>query len=539
MYKKYFNFLTAIAIAVVSVFCSHSVFSQVLPPGAATFEGDAPILDGENSIDNIKIIKDQAGVVKVTFDYYFTGSPHFASLYAVAKAPETARARVMPNSLRAKRGKNSVELEIVSPRLADSSVTVTQSIKVGMNQGLETPAFVEKEIPYVIEWDTTEEVQWRQKIATASVNQLYDESVNLIDNGYLKDARRILEQIILRDPNFAPAYVELGRSAMKDNWNKEGLSQAEKHILIALKIDPLDPGANILIGYVYTHQKRFPEAEKAFKVAEKAGTKNLWLWANWGQLLVAQENNQEAVKKYLVAVDGARPYNTYDRARLDAYRNLFNLLNNSSDKDKKDALYKKRGEEFNNACFIQEHAYFKLAAFNDYKSAIELAKLSIERGCTDEKAKSTLGLAHYSAWLNSPDDFSLLSKAKVFYPEGPGLYYDLAKTEFGIKTIKRLIKDGTPIDIADAQNRTALSLALFNKDSTSAKALISLGADVNHTLGEEEFPIAFIPLLNDDQKSIALMKESGIDYQKVKFKGLNASEFMRQKSAIEPGNRSL
>ena len=538
MYKKYQNFLTAILIFAMSFFCSYSVFSQTMPL-STPFDGDPPVLSGENSIDNVKIIKDQLGIVKVTFDYYYTGDPFVASLYAVAKVPETAMHKVVPFMLKPQRGKHSIEIEVTSPRSIDPSVTVTQFIKVGMNQGMETPPIVEKVIPHVIEWESVEELYWIRKFATLSVNQLYEESVAFIDNGNVNEAKRILEQIILKDANFAPAYVEMARVAMKTNWNVEGLSQAEKYIQTALKINPSDVNANVLIGYVYTHQKRFPEAEKAFKIAEKASTKNLWLWANWGQLLVAQDKSQEAIQKYLVAVDGARPYNTYDRARLDAYKNLFNLLNNSSDKNKKDALYKKRGEEFNNACFIQEYAYFKLTAMSDYKSAIDLAKLSIDRGCIDERAKSTMGLAHYHAWLNSSDDFSLLAKAKVFYPDGPGLFYDLAKTDSGINIIKKLIKDGTPIDIADAETRTALSLALFNRDSISAKALISLGADVNHVLGKEQFPIAFIPLMYNDQKSIALMKESGIDYQKIKFNGLTASEFMQQNSAFGNGNKSL
>lgn len=534
MCKKYQHFLATVLILFANFLLSQLSFSQ-----ESSLQADAHVSREKNSIDNIQVIKDQFGAVKVTFDYFFTGEPNSASLYAFAAVPGVAMRRVVPTSIKAKLGKNSIELPIASPRLVEPSVTVTQFIKVGMNEGFETPTIVEKQIPYVIEWESNEEVHWRQKFAKSSIDQLYEESVNLIDNGNIKDAKRILEQIILKDANYAPAYVELGRVAMKSNWNREGISQAEKYILTALKINPLDGNANVLIGYVYTHQKRFSDAEKAFNVAEKTGTKNLWLWANWGELLVAQKKPRDAIKKYLIAVDGARPYNTYDRARLDAYRNLFKLLSESSDNDTKDSLYKKRGGEFNNACFIQEYADFKLTTLNDYKSAIDMAKLSIDRGCSDGKAKSTLGLAHYFAWLNSADDFSLLAKAKVFYPEGPVLYYDLAKTDSGIKIVKKLIKDGSSIDLADAQNRTALSLALFNRDSTSAKTLISLGADVNHTLGEEEFPIAFIPLMYDDQKSITLMKESGIDYQKVKFRGLTAGEFIRQRSGINSGNKNL
>jgi cytochrome c-type biogenesis protein CcmH/NrfG len=48
---------------------------------------------------------------------------------------------------------------------------------------------------------------------------------------------------------------------MKTNWGPEGLNQAEKYLMSALKIDAKHANTKVLLGYVYTHQKRYQEAE--------------------------------------------------------------------------------------------------------------------------------------------------------------------------------------------------------------------------------------------------------------------------------------
>ncbi|MCB1624915.1 MAG: tetratricopeptide repeat protein, partial [Pseudomonadales bacterium] len=134
------------------------------------------------------------------------------------------------------------------------------------------------------------------------------------------------------------AYVELARVAMRENWGPDGLHHAENLLESALQIRPDNSNAKILLGYVYTHQGQLGKAEQLFVDAAKADPPNLWLWANWGELLVKQDKPDEAIAKYRVAVTRPMTHDTYDRARADAYRNLIQLLERRRDLDGVEAL---------------------------------------------------------------------------------------------------------------------------------------------------------------------------------------------------------
>lgn len=499
------------------------------------------VLAGENEIYNVNIVRDEAGFLQVQVDYYFTGAPSYALISAELNIPNASNRIIFFKSELAKIGKNSAHLEIQNPRFFDDSLTTTHEIVICLRKN--NVAHLKKSVPYDAEWISPQESLWKQKIANSSLDQLYKESVDLIDRGSresIDTAETYLNQIIVKDSNFAPAYLELARIAMKNSWDEEGLFRAEKNILSSLKINSTNPNAKVLLGYVYTHQKKYKQAEENFVDAEKIGTNNLWLWANWGELYSIQNKQKDAIGKYMRAIDGVRPFNTYDRARLDAYRNLFNLLKIEISKDQLDALYKKRADEFSSSpCFNVDYGKFKLVAYGDYESATSLTQKAIDSGCTDQKAKNTLGVAYYHSWI-ATEAAGDIAKARAFYPEGAALFYELIKNPKGVKIIKKLVDGGTPLDVKDREGRTALALALFAQDSINANQLIQLGASVNILLGEEKFPISFIPLIYGDEKSIALMTTNGIDYRKVKFNGVDGigfSQYYRNSQSLESGKK--
>jgi Tfp pilus assembly protein PilF len=127
---------------------------------------------------------------------------------------------------------------------------------------------------------------------------------------------------------------------MKSNWGPEGLHQAEKLLASALQIRPDSVNAKILLGYVYAHQGRHKQSEALFVDASQTDTKNLWLWSNWGEVLVMQGKLEPAIQKYREAVKRPREHDTYDRARLDAYAHLLPLLEQRKDLDGMEALLK-------------------------------------------------------------------------------------------------------------------------------------------------------------------------------------------------------
>jgi len=154
-------------------------------------------------------------------------------------------------------------------------------------------------------------------------------AVDLIENGTtesLREARQILERLIGKDSKFAPGYIELARVAMKTNWGPEGLHQAETLLDSALKIDALSVNAKILLGYVYTHQERYREAELLFVDAARSNPIIIWLWTNWGEMLELQGKKDQAIVRYREALVRPVQDSQYNAARNDAYVQLTRLL---------------------------------------------------------------------------------------------------------------------------------------------------------------------------------------------------------------------
>lgn len=345
-------------------------------------------------------------------------------------------------------------------------------------------------------------------------------------------AKRNLEQILLQDADYVPAYAEFARVAMKTNWGPEGLNQAEKYLLSALAIDPKHANTRVLLGYVYAHQKRYQEAESELVEAATIGTSNLWLWANWGELLLMQHRDDLALEKYMQAVSGERTYDTYDRARLDAYNHLFAILGTKNEFDKMDSLHKKRAQEFATKypCFFGDYGRFRLTHYGDYQGGIANSKKAIDEGCGDEEARYTLGLSYYLAWsrLSGDEKNKAVNQARVFLPDGPRLLYELARSGETSKIIPDLLRSGSSLNSQDNDKFNALAYSLFQSDLDAARRLVGHGAKFDDVVGEKQYPVALIPIMNQDVKGVAMMKESGIDFAKVKFDGSSAIDYAKR-----------
>ena len=258
-----------------------------------------------------------------------------------------------------------------------------------------------------------------------SPEENFNRAVSLIDSedqGQLGDAKQILERLIDRDPKFDAGYVQLARIAMKSNWGPEGLHQAETLLLSARQIRPESADAKILLGYVYTNQNRYPQAEALFAGAARSNTRNLWLWTNWGELLAAQGKYDEAIVKYREAISRPMTHDTYDRARSQAYTYLIAILEKRHDLDGMEALYKQRLAEFGpGSCYSADYARFMLQQRGDTQGAIDLARRALNKDCTDTDAREVLGLAEYVKWAGTtdPQRTESLNQARIFLPAGP------------------------------------------------------------------------------------------------------------------------
>lgn len=301
-------------------------------PGLSNWQSSPqvePPLAGKNTISALNVHKNEQGVWILEFDYFYTDLPRFANLQVVLPERLGVQTDVESQFINVKRGSQHVSTVLQRPYKSNVSVDdgiTTRQVVVKFVQGGQT--LVSAHIDKVIEWPNWRTWVLNKELDGKTNEDVLKKAVALIDFGdtaSLEQAKHILERIITKDPKYQAAYVELARIAMKSNWGIEGLHQAENLLSSALQIQPDNANAKILLGYVYTHQKRFKEAETLFTEVSRGESTNLWLWANWGQLLAMQGKTDQAMQKYREAVTRPLSHDTYDRARLDAFAKLRNL----------------------------------------------------------------------------------------------------------------------------------------------------------------------------------------------------------------------
>lgn len=452
-------------------------------------------------------------------------------LIPAAGAIATSEGRPIPSTSRAlDSGRHSLELEL--ERIGDAKPMTTTQIVIEVRAGSEVLA--REMMTHRIEWPDAASWVKDKDFATQTSAEILDKAVLLIDIGLresLGEARELLERLVRREPGFDPAYVELARVAMKTNWGPQGLRQAEMLLTSALEIRPDSNNAQILQGYVYAHQGRFRDAGAMFeKAAQAKDSKNLWLWANWGQMLVKQGNIQGGIAKYREAITRPRTFDTYDRARLDAYQQLIGMLSKSNDLDAVGNLHKQRTDEFGpGTCFAVEYARFLLQQRGNSAQAITHAQRASDEQCKGEEAREVLGLAYYTAWAAEPSakQGDLLRQARIYVATGPRLFYQLAAGPMTVAAVQRLKAMGEQIDQLDDRRFTALALALEDSDLAAAERLLKLGASSDAPVGPFEMPVALLPVVKEDIDAIRLMQRHGVDYNKLRYRGATALDHAR------------
>jgi Tfp pilus assembly protein PilF len=507
----------------------HVCAGVTAPPAAA-----ASLRTSAAAIQQASVERRDNGQLTLRVNYFYTGEPVNAILTVflvpASGVSTAAEAKPLPSTSRAiDRGRHTLDLEL--QRVGDLKPMTTTDVVIEVRAGSELLA--REVMTHRIEWP--DQVSWaRDKdFATQTSAEILDKAVLLIDIGAresLEEARDLLERLLRREPRFDPAYVELARVAMKTNWGPQGLRQAEMLLTSALEIRPDSANAQILQGYVYAHQGRFKPAQAMFEQAAKADSKNLWLWANWGQLLVKQGNIQAGIAKYREAITRPRTFDTYDKARLDAYQKLIGLLIKRNDLDAVENLYKQRTEEFGSGtCFAVEYARFLLQQRGNSEQAIERAQRASDEQCKGDEAREVLGLAYYTAWAAAEPakQGDLLRQARVYVPTGSRLLYQLAASPLTLAALQRLKAVGESIDQLDNRRSTALALALEESDLAAAERLLKLGASTSVPVGPFEMPVALLPVVKEDIDAIRLMQRSGVDYSKLRYRGMTALDHAR------------
>lgn len=536
MKEKRATFLMATMLVLLAAYLLKSQLNyDLFKLERSTERPKEPPLAENNKLSNLQISKNMNGTYTAKFEYFYRGAPEPAWLSVQAETNQTAKKHFDIAPVKLERGAHTVEVEV--PRPMEQEEVTTKKVMVSIvafQQTQEMTAAVSAELNYVIEWPNLYTYINIKQSSEKSIEELYREAVNYIDQNTgesLKLAKHNLEQILLKKPDYVPAYSELARIAMKTSWGPEGLGQAEKYLKSALELDTKHANTKVLLGYVYTHQKRYKEAEDELTEAAKIDTTNSWLWANWGELLLVQKKDNLALEKYLHIIESNRSYDTNDRARLDAYAHIFMILENQKIFDKMDFFYRKRADEFGKyPCFFADYAFFRITHYGDPESGISNSKKAIDSGCNETYARNVLGISFYMAWsvLSGSEKNIAITQARVFLPEGPRLFYELARNDKTSKVIVKLIENGSSLSEQDNEKLSALAYALIENDIDAARRLIGFGAKFDELVGHDQYPVAIIAFYNQNAKAIALMQETGVNFINIKFNGMNAVEYAKR-----------
>jgi tetratricopeptide (TPR) repeat protein len=500
-----------------------------LPPGAVE-EGPLP---GRTTINKMDVRRKPDGGWELVVDYFFTGAPLGTSLQIEQlNARDGAVGALEPSQAGNRnmvRGANTLTIDLQRP--GEDSVRTTKEIVA--NIWLRGTVVQTQRLARTIEWPSFEAMQVDSEMGSKTPDEILAHAVQLIDSEQeagLRRAKLLLERLVAVNPQNDAAFVEMARIAMKQQWGVEGLSQAEALIRSALQLRPDSVNAKILLAYVYSNQKRYKEAEPLFIEASKVDTPNLWLGTNWGEMLQQQGKTSAAIAKYREVLAHPPAQDTYDRARRHAAGRLMALLNAGKDLDAIEVLHKQlTGDYGANNCYGVDYARFLVQQRGDTTAGMAMAQRASTSRCDEEAARQVLGLAHYLAWSRSkePGRAEALRQARIVRPVGPALIYELAMSERTLPAIQQLIAEGERVDQLDNSRVTALAYALRANDLTAARRLLRMGAKPDALVGDEQMPLALMPVLTGNLESIRLMQSSGVDYSKLRYKGMTALDHAR------------
>jgi len=519
-------------------------FTMLDVVATATFEENLTWhLEGENEISDLRVVSITDNHLEVEVEYFYndfsSGTPSL-DVTSNLEGERNQKVTVTAIPVDVMPGRNTGKFKLWRAFPLTEWARATQ-IHVVMNEN-NGKSIVDKKFDVKADWPAIDPLLSDGNAARADTETLYKRAVHYIDLGSnhgLGNAKHILDQIVLDDPTFVPAYAELARYHMKTNWNKQGLAQAERLLLGALDLDPEHANTLVLLGYVYAHQKRYQEATKTLTRAESIGTDNLWLHTNWGELLMMQGKADSAIARYLDTLKDKRTFDSNDRARLWAYKKLFKIYIDRADLTSADSLLGQEVSEFSEyPCRLGEYAEFKLTRMGSAQNAIELGSAALSKGCRrPEYVRKVLGASYFTSWAealdangetNTPEVISLYNKGQILFNDVPALYFYLSSNRTISGTIPHLKTKGLDINSVNARGMSALAMAIRDNNAIAVDRLLGFGADVNATIGSDQYTPLMFAIFVRDVSMVTRLVDAGADTNAHSRSGMTPVEFARQ-----------
>jgi Tetratricopeptide repeat len=497
--------------------------------------------DGKDSISGLQVRQTPSGAWTADFDYFYTGTPPDARLVVeltpAAGAPSGAVVLFDTFLRKPEPGAHHLSAKIRYPGIEGPTVRVAALMRSQVySSGVATSQRVDR----TIDWPDLETYARNQRLATRSPQDNVQQAQALIDTGEdqkISEARLMLEQLLEQNPNLDTAYVELARVTLYTTAGPEGLHQAEELLDTALQMKPGSTDAKILLANVYSHEGRFTQADTLFKEAAGTHSGNPWLWENWAEMLQMEHQSDHASTMYRKVIALPMTHDRNDRARLAAYAHLLALLESRKDFDGMEALYKQRIAEHGwGSCYSKDYTRFLLQIRGNIDAAIDSARRALHQECDDAPSRELLGLAEYAKWAASKGSprMEALNQARIFLPMGARALYLLASSARTAPAARQLVAAGEPIDQKDNDNLDALAYALQDHDYDAVRRLVALGARPQTPVSPVAIPVAFLPILSGDAAGVRVLRNLGVQYSKLRYRGATALDFAKQQ-----GNQAL
>ncbi|MGD8593421.1 MAG: ankyrin repeat domain-containing protein [Gammaproteobacteria bacterium] len=486
-------------------------------PGSPTVS----VLPGENEVLSVKTKKVTPNVAQLEVEYFYNGrltSPDWAGLIGYVHLNKDDAHHQFGNAKLQKieKGKGTVLIE-VSRKEKIKSRHVTTKLGVIM-RGISGWQLAKKEIDYDIEWPVLERVTSLDK---HELERNLKFAVQANDNGNYKNIREAkvrMEQSIMLHPEFLPAYHELARSHMKLDWKDIGRSKAENVLKRALELDDNYADAHVLIGYVYAHTGRFKQALSSFERAQTLGSENLWLYANWGELYLLQDNSEKALDYYQKVIGYPRRLDRNDRPMHRSYLKIIEILSSRKDWDGVDKTYRALLDNFQDSiCATYDYAEFLLFRRNQYDAAMQLVKGLLSQKCYIKGSFKNLVAAIYLAqWADqanksSKEAIELMRKAKTLQNDIIVMLSYLSRSQNSKNIIAQLENFGISINDRNLKSMTALGYAVTNDDLKACENLIRMGADVNLPTNADGWSPLMIAVASQNPQVVKLLLDAGAD----------------------------
>lgn len=480
-------------------------------------------LPGNNEIVSVTLIEVSTYKAELEIEYFYNGAvgPYALLHIEIPLSADSAdTTKQIRTAVRINTGKNKIKAPVHRFLSGVPAKLQTKTAKVAILRpgGGE---LVSRTFEQTIYWPSSDQFSLASN-ELGEVERLYKLCVDTIDSERdLDNAKRGLEKILLAKPEYVPAYAELARYQMKTNWSPDGLAQAEQSLNTALRLDPNHANSHVLIGYVYTHQRRFKEAEAALRKAEKIGTGNIWLYTNWGVLRALEGKRHEAIEKYRKAIEAPPSLKTHERARSDAYVHLLEIFTADKRWSEADTLHQQRITKYpDNGCHKADYALFHLVRNGDHENAIAIGSKALEQQCPvqhiDERL--ILAMAYYTKWaklLGSGADARTadqhFNRGQALYSDMPKLLYSLARSSHTATVIPSLKRRGIVVDAPDREGISALVHSIINRDMVATDNLIRHGSNVNQRLNADGLTPLMLAASRGDYDFVAMLLRKGAD----------------------------